>query len=116
MLDRIPRPHSRAARSRAGDKALLVALNYKDEPEGSPVHCLDTPIRDARGFARLLEEKGYLKQNIVVMTDEADHPAMVPTRENLVCWTLSYPFVPPCPTSLLLASAARQLHPKCTTG
>ena len=83
MADRIPRPQSRVARSRDGDKALIVALSYHDGPEGSPIRPLKTTIRDARDFAHLLEEKGYLKKNITVMTDEED-PTMVPTRENLV--------------------------------
>lgn len=72
-------------RSRERDKALIIALNFSSEPEGSPIKSLKTPIRDAEDFASLLQEKGYLKRNITFMTDEMEDPSMRPTRENIVC-------------------------------
>ena len=80
MVDRSTAPQ----RSRERDKALVIALNYGAEPDDSSVRPLKTPIRDAEDLARLLEEKGYFRRNITIMTDELPDLSMRPTRTHIV--------------------------------
>lgn len=61
-------------------RALVIGINYVDTP-GRLAGC----VADANNVKEMLLKRGYLAENITMMTDEPDTPEMLsPTRKNIL--------------------------------
>lgn len=69
-------------RSRRGDRALVIALQY-DSPVREGVDPLSRPHDDADLAVGFLIANDYLIPNIVVMKDNSKHSHLLPTLENV---------------------------------
>ncbi|KAK4097441.1 hypothetical protein N658DRAFT_489201 [Parathielavia hyrcaniae] len=61
-------------------KALLIGINYFGEPDE-----LRGCINDVKNVsAFLVENHGYRRENMVILTDDQPNPTMQPTRDNIL--------------------------------
>ncbi|EPY51165.1 metacaspase Pca1 [Schizosaccharomyces cryophilus OY26] len=61
-------------------KALLIGINYVHTPNE-----LQGCINDVLSTGELLKERyGYKPEDMVIMTDTAQHPRAIPTRQNMI--------------------------------
>ncbi|KAF9816915.1 hypothetical protein IEO21_03789 [Rhodonia placenta] len=68
-------------------KALLIGINYdsQESPSDTDFVQLAGPRADALEFRKLLLEKyEYEEDDIVLLTDDAAHSAVLPTRHNII--------------------------------
>lgn len=73
-------------RNRTRDKALLIGIEYDDENDRihdiNRLHLIHEDVRRLKAY--LVEQEGYLDQNITVMLDDSEDILKQPTRPNIV--------------------------------
>jgi len=72
----------RASTCEGNRKALLVGINYFNAEEGQGR--LNGCINDVNNVKQFLLERGYEEENMRVLTDDAEDPEAMPTKENMI--------------------------------